>query len=194
MLNRETSGAVDVRYDRNWLAWESTFPISLSLPLREDRYIGAPVINVFGNLLPDSEPIRRRVAEVDRLHIHGVNVAGRFTAEAAFRKGFIAQPHIFARELLCRSQENEQCVRLLCLLQSPRKSDPSRQSRIRPSKPVSLCSQRCQQGGEVASTADTERLFFRPVGFMRGGFRHCAKHDRAARQASPFARQESCPN
>lgn len=32
-------------------------------PLREDRYIGGPVINVFDNLLPDSEPIRRRVAE-----------------------------------------------------------------------------------------------------------------------------------
>jgi serine/threonine-protein kinase HipA len=35
----------------------------LSLPLREDRYIGAPVINVFDNLLPDSDAIRRRIAE-----------------------------------------------------------------------------------------------------------------------------------
>ncbi len=63
VLKRESSGAVDFRYDPRWLSWESTFPISLSLPLREDRYIGAPVINVFDNLLPDSEPIRRRVAE-----------------------------------------------------------------------------------------------------------------------------------
>ncbi|WOH80115.1 type II toxin-antitoxin system HipA family toxin [Bradyrhizobium sp. BEA-2-5] len=63
MLKRESSGAIDFRYDANWLAWNSTFPISLSLPLREDRYIGAPVINVFDNLLPDSETIRRRVAE-----------------------------------------------------------------------------------------------------------------------------------
>ncbi|QOZ31681.1 type II toxin-antitoxin system HipA family toxin [Bradyrhizobium sp. CCBAU 53421] len=63
VLKRESSGAIDFRYDADWLAWESTFPISLSLPLREDRYIGAPVINVFDNLLPDSEPIRRRVAE-----------------------------------------------------------------------------------------------------------------------------------
>lgn len=38
-------------------------PISLSLPLREDRYVGAPVIAVFENLLPDSDLIRRRVAE-----------------------------------------------------------------------------------------------------------------------------------
>lgn len=63
VLRRETSGAIDFRYDQQWLTWESTFPISLSLPLREDRYIGAPVISVFDNLLPDSEPIRRRVAE-----------------------------------------------------------------------------------------------------------------------------------
>ncbi|MGY3621580.1 type II toxin-antitoxin system HipA family toxin [Bradyrhizobium sp. USDA 10063] len=63
VLRRESSGAIDFRYDRQWLSWDSTFPISLSLPLREDRYIGAPVINVFDNLLPDSEPIRRRVAE-----------------------------------------------------------------------------------------------------------------------------------
>ena len=40
-----------------------TFPISLSLPLREDRYIGTPVTNVFDNLLPDNDAIRRRVAE-----------------------------------------------------------------------------------------------------------------------------------
>lgn len=63
VLKRESSGAIDFRYDAQWLSWQSTFPISLSLPLREDRYIGAPVINVFDNLLPDSEPIRRRVAE-----------------------------------------------------------------------------------------------------------------------------------
>lgn len=63
VLKRESSGAIDFRYDPQWLSWQSTFPISLSLPLREDRYIGSPVINVFDNLLPDGEPIRRRVAE-----------------------------------------------------------------------------------------------------------------------------------
>ena len=63
LLRRESSGAIDFRYDRQWLSWDSTFPISLSLPLREDRYIGEPVIAVFDNLLPDSDSIRRRVAE-----------------------------------------------------------------------------------------------------------------------------------
>ena len=42
---------------------ENAIPVSLSLPLREERYIGAPVIAVFENLLPDNETIRRRVAE-----------------------------------------------------------------------------------------------------------------------------------
>ena len=63
LLRRETSGAIDFQYDPDWLGWRNAFAISLSLPLREDRYIGAPVINVFDNLLPDSDPIRKRVAE-----------------------------------------------------------------------------------------------------------------------------------
>ncbi len=63
ILRRQSTGAIDFRYDKDWLAWENTFPVSLSLPLREDRYIGTPVINVFDNLLPDSDAIRRRVAE-----------------------------------------------------------------------------------------------------------------------------------
>ncbi|MEA2887002.1 MAG: serine/threonine-protein kinase HipA [Bradyrhizobium sp.] len=63
VLRRASTGAIDFLYDQGWLTWESTFPISLSLPLRENRYIGAPVINVFDNLLPDSDAIRRRLAE-----------------------------------------------------------------------------------------------------------------------------------
>jgi serine/threonine-protein kinase HipA len=61
-LRRETSGSIDFQYDPTWLEWEHSFPVSLSLPLREDRYIGEPVIAVFDNLLPDNDDIRRRVA------------------------------------------------------------------------------------------------------------------------------------
>ncbi|HTT82621.1 MAG TPA: type II toxin-antitoxin system HipA family toxin [Rhizomicrobium sp.] len=61
-LNHEASGAIDFRYDPDWLAWEHTLPISLSLPLREDRYIGAPVSAVFDNLLPDNDGIRKKIA------------------------------------------------------------------------------------------------------------------------------------
>ena len=63
VLRRDSTGAIDFQYARDWLDWKSTFPVSLSLPLREDRYIGSPVINVFDNLLPDSDAIRKRVAE-----------------------------------------------------------------------------------------------------------------------------------
>jgi len=61
-LKKETSGAIDFQYDPAWLHWEHTFPISLSLPLREDRYIGDGVVAVLDNLLPDNAEIRRRVA------------------------------------------------------------------------------------------------------------------------------------
>lgn len=61
-LRRESSGAIDFQYDESWLDWENAFPVSLSLPLREDRYVGDPVIAVFDNLLPDNDDVRRRVA------------------------------------------------------------------------------------------------------------------------------------
>jgi serine/threonine-protein kinase HipA len=78
VLRREATGAIDFRYEADWLAWDSTFPISLSLPLREDRYIGSPVINVFDNLLPDSDPIRKSVAE--RVGAEGTDAYSLLTA------------------------------------------------------------------------------------------------------------------
>ena len=54
-LQRETSGAIDFQYDESWLNWEQTFPVSLSLPLREDRYVGDPVIAVFDNYSPTTK-------------------------------------------------------------------------------------------------------------------------------------------
>jgi serine/threonine-protein kinase HipA len=60
---KEASGAIVFRYDPSWVAREDAVPISLSLPLREDAFKGEPVQAVFENLLPDSEALRRRVAE-----------------------------------------------------------------------------------------------------------------------------------
>jgi serine/threonine-protein kinase HipA len=57
-LRRETSGAIDFRYDKDWLAWENAIPVSVSLLLREDRYIGDPVVAVFDNLRPDNDDKR----------------------------------------------------------------------------------------------------------------------------------------
>ncbi len=62
-LRRLPSGAIDFHYDEGWLSWEHALPVSFSLPLREDRYTGDPVIAVFDNLLPDNDQIRRRIAE-----------------------------------------------------------------------------------------------------------------------------------
>jgi serine/threonine-protein kinase HipA len=62
-LSRETNGAIDFQYDVTWLEWQNTMPVSLSMPLREERYTGELVITVFDNLLPDNIDIRRHVAE-----------------------------------------------------------------------------------------------------------------------------------
>jgi serine/threonine-protein kinase HipA len=70
-LRRQASGAIDFQYDPGWLSWDNALPVSLSLPLREDRYVGDPVIAVFDNLLPDSDFIRRRLAE--RVHADGAD-------------------------------------------------------------------------------------------------------------------------
>jgi len=77
-LNRRASGAIDFIYDESWLAWEHALPVSLSLPLREDRYSGAPVIAVFDNLLPDSDAIRRRMAQ--RVGAEGIDAYSLLTA------------------------------------------------------------------------------------------------------------------
>jgi hypothetical protein len=44
LLRRETSGAISFQYDRSWLECEPALPASLSLPLREQAYLGAPVL------------------------------------------------------------------------------------------------------------------------------------------------------
>jgi len=62
-LVREPSGATEFSYETDWLDWEHALPVSLSLPLRETPYRGKPVSAVFENLLPDSDKLRRLVAE-----------------------------------------------------------------------------------------------------------------------------------
>jgi serine/threonine-protein kinase HipA len=62
-LSKQPSGAIEFIYADEWLSNERAYPVSLSLPLREDAFRGAPVVAVFENLLPDSESLRSRVAE-----------------------------------------------------------------------------------------------------------------------------------
>ena len=58
-------GAPELVYDEAWIRSDEARPLSVSLPIALD---GAPlkgdaVLNYFDNLLPDSEPIRRRIAQ-----------------------------------------------------------------------------------------------------------------------------------
>ncbi len=62
VLTSEKSGALSFEYDADWLGWEHAMPISRSVPLREDTYVGGPIFYVLDNLLPDSVEIRRHIA------------------------------------------------------------------------------------------------------------------------------------
>lgn len=62
-LAKEPGGTINFRYDESWLAWEHVLPVSLSMPLQESGFQGETVIAVFENLLPDSDMLRRRIAE-----------------------------------------------------------------------------------------------------------------------------------
>jgi serine/threonine-protein kinase HipA len=77
-LRRAPSGATSFQYDGSWLAWQHTMPVSLSLPLQEDAYSGAPVRAVFENLLPDNDELRRRIAA--RAHAEGTDAYSLLSA------------------------------------------------------------------------------------------------------------------
>ena len=59
---RGRAGAISFAYSEDWLGWEHRLPVSLSLPLSSDRYVGAQVLSVLENLLPDNERARNRIA------------------------------------------------------------------------------------------------------------------------------------
>ena len=56
------STGLSFNYTDEWLSRENAFPISRSLPLREDLYKGPEVISYFDNLLPDNVSMRQRIA------------------------------------------------------------------------------------------------------------------------------------
>jgi serine/threonine-protein kinase HipA len=77
-LRRDISGSISFQYDRSWLEWEFVLPVSLSLPLREQAYTGAPVVAVFDNLLPDNDSLRRQIAA--RTHAEGTDAYSLLSA------------------------------------------------------------------------------------------------------------------
>lgn len=60
-LSRTNGGKLELAYLEEWLSSANRRPLSLSLPLGKARFSGETVQNFFDNLLPDSEPIRRRI-------------------------------------------------------------------------------------------------------------------------------------
>jgi serine/threonine-protein kinase HipA len=61
-LELEPTGDWSFRYSPEWLAFDKRFPISLSLPLADEVYVGVKTRNFFANLLPEGT-IRRLVAQ-----------------------------------------------------------------------------------------------------------------------------------
>lgn len=60
---KSTTGSIEFQYVDSWLQRGDAFPISLSLPLRSDPYVGDRVEAVFENLLPDNPEHRETIAE-----------------------------------------------------------------------------------------------------------------------------------
>jgi len=60
-----TRGEMELHYDADWVGADIGRPLSLSLPfnLQNQPLKGEKVFNYFDNLLPDSDAIRRRVAQ-----------------------------------------------------------------------------------------------------------------------------------
>ena len=61
-IQRERAGSISFAYSKDWLSWEHRLPVSLSLPLSSNQYVGARVLAVLENLLPDNEHVRNRIA------------------------------------------------------------------------------------------------------------------------------------
>lgn len=60
-LEKNTKNGLTFAYDPQWLATPGARPISLSLPLVNQLFLGDVVYNFFDNLLPDNPQIRARI-------------------------------------------------------------------------------------------------------------------------------------
>lgn len=60
-LEKTLKGGLIFTYDKHWLETSGARPISLSLPLINESFIGDVVYNFFDNLLPDNPEIRARI-------------------------------------------------------------------------------------------------------------------------------------
>ena len=56
-LTRDNAGSFTFEYEEAWLADESAYPLSISMPLTQARHSGDVVLAYLGGLLPDNEII-----------------------------------------------------------------------------------------------------------------------------------------
>lgn len=63
LLTEHPSGALEFKYDSEYLDRTLNLPLSRSLPLQEEIFTGAAVFNYFDNLLPDNSKIRQLLAQ-----------------------------------------------------------------------------------------------------------------------------------
>ena len=61
-LTKAADGATRFEYDGEWISWENAFPVSLSMPVREEPFAGEDVMAYFENLLPENDRILSRIA------------------------------------------------------------------------------------------------------------------------------------
>ena len=60
-LQKSAQGGLRFKYEHTWLNTPGACPISLSLPLVNQTFIGDIVYNFFDNLLPHNSQIRGRI-------------------------------------------------------------------------------------------------------------------------------------
>ena len=60
-LEKTIKGNLTFTYDKYWLNTNGARPISLSLPLTNQPFVGNVVYNFFDNLLPDNPQIRAHI-------------------------------------------------------------------------------------------------------------------------------------
>lgn len=94
-LLRESTGNLVFTYDHDWLTWENTRPISLSMPLTNVPYKGQIVENYFDNLLPDNELIRNRIqARFGALSGHCFDLLSYIGADCVGALQLLTQPKV----------------------------------------------------------------------------------------------------
>ena len=81
IYSRAPNGSTSFRYDKDWIASERAFPISLSMPLSDRIWSGVSADSFFDGLLPDDQAVRNKIAAREQIDSAGtfdlLSVIGR---------------------------------------------------------------------------------------------------------------------